>query len=298
MLYSIGIPMIFSACINAEEILPGKYKTSYINPGESHSYVFYADKGDVVTILMGDVNDPFPGNSGSGFWPQVELIEPNGTRTCNWSWDSAEINAKIISESGIQLVIAREQKGNVAGLYGLSILILTQGIPTISSLSDEPDPTYQGGTLTLTAWDVNDQDGWIVQVDFHRNLNGNGYLDPDGLDQLLGSDTNGQDGWIWSGSIGRLLPVGPNRYFAIAKDNNGLWSNPVSATNEIVAPIPGDINLDGEVNCDDIEILIDNLGISGCGEPSWCNGADLDQNGEVDADDLQIILNNWTQTPE
>ena len=28
----------------------------------------------------------------------------------------------------------------------------------------------------------------------------------------------------------------------IAKDNNGLWSDPASATSEIVAPIPGDVN--------------------------------------------------------
>jgi len=122
ILYPISILIIFSAYVCAEEILPGEYKISYISPGESHSYTFSANKGDVVTILMGDVNEPFPGSSGSGFWPQVELIEPNVTRTLDWGWDFAEINAKIISESGTHMIIARERKGTVAGSYGLSMV--------------------------------------------------------------------------------------------------------------------------------------------------------------------------------
>jgi hypothetical protein len=279
-------------------IVSGEYKSGYIDVGDLDGYSFYANRGDVVSILMGDVNDPGDGYW-AGFCPQVELIEPNGARTFDYGTLSASIEAKTISQSGPHLIIARESKGNTACKYGLSMSLLSRavGTPTISALSDEPDPVFQGGTLTLTALDVNDPDGWIVQVDFYRDLNGNGYLDRDGSDQLLGSDTNGLDGWSWSGSIGRLPPIGLNLYFAIAKDNNGLWSDPVSAMGEILAPIPGDINLDGEVNCDDLEILISNWMVSGCVEPSWCSGADLDQNGVVDTDDLQIIVDNWTKTP-
>ncbi len=281
-------------------ILPDDYKSGYIAEGDLDGYAFYANAGDVVTILMSDINDPFPVSMASGFWPQVELIEPDGTRTMSWGYDAAEINAKVINTSGTCLIIAREHKGNIACQYGLTMQRLSRpsGIPTISFLLDEPDPVYQGGVLTLTAVDVNDQDGWVVQVDFYRDINANGYLEQDGPDQLLGSDANGQDGWSWSGSIGRIPPVGLNMYFAIAKDNNGLWSDPGVTTGEIVEPIPGDVNLDGEVNCEDVEILVDIWGVSGCSEPLWCNGADIDQNGVVDSEDLAIIVDNWTNTAE
>lgn len=278
-------------------ILNNDYKEGYIAEGDMDGNTFIPNKGDVVRISMGDVNDTSPW--GDAFIPQVELIGPNGDRTFHYGNHSARID-KVISESGPHMIIAREYRGNRTGRYGLSMSLLERavGTPTISALFDEPDPIFQGGTLTLTALDVNDPDGWIVQVDFYRDLNGNGYLDRDGPDQLLGSDANGLDGWNWTGPIGRLPPVGPNMYFAIAKDNNGLWSDPATAMGEILAPIPGDINLDGKVNCDDLEILIDNWGVSGCGEPSWCSGADLDQNGVVDNDDLQIIVENWTQASE
>ncbi|MBC8469258.1 MAG: hypothetical protein H8D56_07280 [Planctomycetes bacterium] len=278
-------------------ILNNDYKEGYIAEGDMDGYRGYFNKGDVVFVRMGDVNDT--SYWGDAFIPEIQLVEPNGVFHANHGNHSAAIE-KIISESGPHMIIAREYRGNRACRYGLSMSLLRRavGTPTISSLSDEPDPVFQGGKLTLTALDVNDPDGSIVQVNFYRDLNGDGYLDRDGPDQLLGSDTNGLDGWSWSDSIGRLPPVGLNMYFAIAKDNNGLWSDPASTAGEIVAPIPGDINLDGEVNCEDIEILIENLGISGCGEPSWCSGADLDQNGVVDSDDLQIIVDNWTQTSE
>jgi hypothetical protein len=246
---------------------------------------------------MGEVNDVNPNSS---FWPQVELIEPNGVRTPDSGEVSARINAKRIGQSGTHMIIASDRWGHRVCRYRLSMarLFVALGTPTISSLSDEPDPVFQGGTLTLTASGVNDLDGRIVQVDFYRDLNGNGYLDRDGPDQLLGSDTNGPDGWKWSGSIGRLPPVGLNMYFAVAKDNDGLWSDPASTTGKVVPPIPGDINLDGQVNCDDIDLLMRQWGASGCNEPSWCNGADLDQNGIVDADDLQIIGDHWVRTLE
>ena len=271
------------------------YKEGYIDEGDLDGYSKHLNKGDVISILYGDVNDP--SFRGDAFIPQLELIEPNGDRTVHYGNHSAAID-KIITESGPHMIIAREYHGNRACQYGLSMSLLSRavGTPAISSLSDEPDPVFQGGMLTLTALDVIDSDGWIVQVDFYRDLNNNGYLDRNGPDQLLGSDTNGLDGWSWNGSIGRLPPVGPNLYFAIAKDNNGLWSDEVSAIGGIVAPIPGDINLDGEVNCDDLEILMSHWMVSGCDEPSWCSGADLDQNGVVDADDLQIIVDHWAQT--
>jgi hypothetical protein len=50
---------------------------------------------------------------------------------------------------------------------------------------------------------------------------------------------------------------------------------------------PGDINGDGEVNVDDLLIL---LGAWGTSDPD----ADLDGSGTVDVDDLLILLGSWT----
>jgi hypothetical protein len=274
-------------------IRPGEYKTGYIAEGDLDGYTFYANAGDFVTILMGEVNDP-TGN----FRPQVELIEPDGSRTWRASGVfSATIDVQKIEQSGMCTIIARELLGVGTAMYALNMIrVQAAGTPIVHSLVDDPDPVYSTGTLTLTALGVSDPDGTVVQVDFYRDLNSNGYLDLHGPDQLLGSDIDGQDGWIWSGSIGDSAPFGLNTYFARAQDNVGLWSDPASTTGQIRISIPGDINQDGLVNCSDMEILIANLGTSGCSEPSWCSGADLDRNGVVDMADLAILVDHWGQT--
>ena len=71
--------------------------------------------------------------------------------------------------------------------------------PTITSLSDSPDPVTQGNTLTLTANGVADSDGTVTRVEFYRDINNNSVLDV-GTDQLLGEDTSSSGGWTWSGS--------------------------------------------------------------------------------------------------
>ena len=69
---------------------------------------------------------------------------------------------------------------------------------------------------------------------------------------------------------------------------------------EIFVPphTPGDINLDGKVDCGDVEILMDNWGATDCGPYSWCNRADINQDSIVDILDLLIIVENWTRAEE
>ena len=106
--------------------------------------------------------------------------------------------------------------------------------PTITSLSDSPDPVTQSNTLTLTANGVADSDGTVTRVEFYRDINNNSVLDV-GTDQLLGEDTSASGGWTWSGSSG-VLPLGTNRYFARAQDNVGAYSNTVTTTGVVQAP--------------------------------------------------------------
>ncbi len=107
--------------------------------------------------------------------------------------------------------------------------------PTISSLSDSPDPVVQGQTLTLTANGVSDPDPGdaVERLEFYRDSNGNGSLDV-GSDQLLGQDTSSSGGWNWSGSTAGF-PVGPNRFFARAYDGE-LWSNVTTANGTVQVP--------------------------------------------------------------
>ena len=260
--------------------LPGEYKSGYIAEGDLDVYTFYADAGDSVTVLMGEVV------ANSPLWPQVELYEPNWSPTVESGESSATIR-KEITESGICTIIARDRYGHLTGKYDLSLQRLkVAGTPEDDFLlSDKPDPIIQQDTVTLSASEIIDSVGWIVQVDFYRDLNHNSYLDLDGGDQLYGSDYDGRDGWSWSGSIGCLLPVGENTYFARAKDNDGLWSDPVSTTGRVL-PLY-------EVDFSDFGILGTYWFHGACGAPNWCDGADNDKSGSVDFADLAELANSW-----
>lgn len=58
-------------------------------------------------------------------------------------------------------------------------------------------------------------------------------------------------------------------------------------------PCPGDLDDDGEVDINDLFILLAEWGT--CADPNNCP-ADLDCDGEVDVDDLFILLGNWGDT--
>ncbi len=93
--------------------------------------------------------------------------------------------------------------------------------PVVTSLSDFPDPVTQGQTLRLEASDVFDIDGYVDAVAFYRDANANGTLES-GTDILLGLDTTEGDGWYLNKSV--TWPGGPHTYFAIARDNQGVWT--------------------------------------------------------------------------
>jgi hypothetical protein len=61
-------------------------------------------------------------------------------------------------------------------------------------------------------------------------------------------------------------------------------------------PCPADLDGDGSVDDDDLDILLDAWGNPGCGGTIPC-AADLDDNGKVDVDDQLILLNAWGSCP-
>jgi hypothetical protein len=103
--------------------------------------------------------------------------------------------------------------------------------PVISSLTDSPDPVTRPSQLTLTANGVSDPDGTVVKVEFYRDANGNGTLEP-GTDVPLCTDTSSSDGWICPASTSGW-PLGTQTYFARAQDDDLAWSNAPSTTGTI-----------------------------------------------------------------
>ena len=149
-LHLIGILMILAGYICAEEIKPGEYISGVITGGKGDALTFNANAGDVVSVLMGDINDDYSGSNIFGFYPQVELIEPNGVRTWEWGYNSAAINAKKISQSGPHMIIAREYHGNRSGAYGLS-MIKNPGTD-VNDPEDDPVPILSSRTLWQMPW--------------------------------------------------------------------------------------------------------------------------------------------------
>jgi len=136
---------------------------------------------------------------------------------------------------GASRFLARAQDNDGAWSDAKSITVTVENAaPHIDSLSDSPDPVIRPNTLTLTANGVSDADGSISWVEFYHDKNSNGVLEL-GIDTYLGLDLDSAGGWKWSGSTASL-PIGTNRYFARARDDDSDWSNVVSTTGTITEP--------------------------------------------------------------
>jgi hypothetical protein len=184
------------------------------------------------------------------------------------------------------------------------------------------DPNTNRWTLTGSMITARDDFGWCTLADGRiavfggRGRSGSGGCGDDAkpgtpaanvLDSIEIYDPH-TGVWVEAGSMihARHLPrveLLPDKTVLICGGKDRVVQNDttiVVAQAEVFVPphSPGDINLDGKVDCGDVEILMENWGATGCGPYSWCNRADIDQNGVVDIDDLLIIVENWTRAQE
>ena len=102
--------------------------------------------------------------------------------------------------------------------------------PVVEALLDSPDPAIQGAGLNLRAVGVTD-DGAVVSVAFYRDADRDGAFNA-AIDQLIGTDTDGTDGWALSVSTAGF-GTGPQRYYAIATDNDSGTSSVTHTTGNI-----------------------------------------------------------------
>jgi hypothetical protein len=137
---------------------------------------------------------------------------------------------------------------DIGALEYLDEAALNNEPPTVDSLQASPDPVTRPGSITLTALGVDDPDGagTVAAVQFFRDNNGNQAFDA-GTDTLLGTDTNGADGWSWTGSSAGWA-TGSATFFARARDAYSAYSDPVSASADILNLAPTISSLSGTTN--------------------------------------------------
>ena len=126
--------------------------------------------------------------------------------------------------------------------------------PTISSLSDSPDPAAPGATITLTANGVADPGGSVAKVGFYRESNGvAGLQTGSGGDTLVATDSSSAGGYTATLSTAGLS-ARTYTYYALATDNTGATSatgtSATKATHTLQSPgsIAGTIYRDANDN--------------------------------------------------
>ena len=123
-----------------------------------------------------------------------------------------------------------------------------------------------------------------------------------------GNAAVGANFWAWAGEGRPLVPYGSlwspgNPWIGDPPHENQGWysvyDTDTSTLNIISAycadmyalgPIPGDIQLDRDVDFADFALFAGYWRTIGCGQ---CGGADLTGDGDVDFDDLASLADNW-----
>ncbi|MCH9021287.1 MAG: hypothetical protein IID32_00800 [Planctomycetes bacterium] len=156
-----------------------------------------------------------------------ELLATDTDGSDGWAWQGS--TSGFPADSKVFFVRALDNDNTWSRAKDQSALINIA--PVVGALSANPNPVGLGRQVALTAEGVVDSDGSIVQVEFYRDLNGNGTLEV-GSDFLLVGESNGPDSWEWTGSTKNFL-FGANAFFVRALDDQGAWSEVVVASFEV-----------------------------------------------------------------
>jgi uncharacterized delta-60 repeat protein len=141
------------------------------------------------------------------------------------------------NDQAYALAIQNDGKIVAAGVGGTSgAFVLARFLPPdtkIGSFTAGPNPVTAGNGVTLTASNIlnSNPTSTISQVAFYQDANGDGILEP-GIDTLLGYGTQTSPG-VWTFSFSPSTS-GTFTLFALATDNNGVLSDPVSVTLQVM----------------------------------------------------------------
>ena len=203
-------------------------ETLTANPNPVH-------QGDDLTLLLGGSTVPtgssiygvyfFRDVNGNGQIDDGEVLGsdegnpdgPNGQYmwsglTSNWPAGTSRVYAYVL-----------DTLGRASLATSIEVQVSANLPPAIGSISVASAVT-QGDTLTIMAQNVSDDES-VSQVNFFRDVNGNGILDAG--DVSVG--TGVQSGNTWTLAISTAeLPLGTAVFFAQAVDNRGKQSAPVA----------------------------------------------------------------------
>ncbi len=224
-----------------------------------------------------------------------------------WSWTGSTGAFAL----GSNTLLARAQDNESAYSDVASTTVLVEAVnaaPTAGSLTAVPDSITQGENITLTAVNVADSDGTVVQVEFYRDANGNSQIDM-GTDTLLGTDTSAAGGWTWTGSSSGFA-LGSNTLLARAQDEDSAYSNTVS-TVVVVEETPNQPPTVGSVTVSNLNVMSGEITLTANGAQD-ADGTvaavafylDINQNGILEPDTDTLLATDsssgdgwgWTGT--
>ncbi|MCD4727189.1 MAG: hypothetical protein K8R46_05985, partial [Pirellulales bacterium] len=237
------------------------------------TYTFTVKYTDDVAIDVSDLNNSDIQVTGPNSFSQyatfvsVDSNSDGSPRTATYqinapggTWNSDDNGTYTVSMRSSQVSDTSNNyvSSGSLGTFLVSISDSNQP-PSISSLSDSPDPVTQGNSLTLTANNVTDSDGIVKKVEFYRDTNGNSAINV-GTDVLLATDTSSNGGWACS-VITSGFPLGTNTYLARAQDDDLAWSNTVSSTGTVSSSDPGQLQVSTLVDENDENYSIGDLSL-------------------------------------
>lgn len=200
------------------------------------------DQGDPLTLTA------------YGVWDDNSVQEVVFYRDSNFNgvWDTGDVSlgstTTIVAQQatisvstgglplGTQRFFARARDDQNVRTYSAvtataRIMAPSEQPPSIGSLTSTSSTVTFGDAFRLTAGGVADPDGTPVLVEFYWDSNGNQQWDAG--DERVHTDSSIIGGEA-TARLWATYPVGSHRFFASAKDNDGLWSQIRSTTVSVV----------------------------------------------------------------
>jgi hypothetical protein len=135
------------------------------------------------------------------------------------------------------LARARDSFGALSSSTLSATVVVTTPPRIEGGLTATPNPVQRGLSFTVNVSGAIDDDGTIASVSYYRDIDGDGQLNT-AIDKLLVADTTASNGWNNTiSSTNTLLITGVNHLLAVAKDNRGISSAPVT-TDVLIDPPP------------------------------------------------------------